>query len=571
MAELWYYRLLGEEFGPVSATALRDLVAAGTLGASDEVRRDGEPRWQRAGDVDLAEAGAASHDVEAMPDLDSLLGAPASAPATARAGGGHGASSDLDAMLAPSAPRRGRTTADAWYYRVSGQRFGPFDFDTLFEHASSGQFSRYDEIRAPGSDEWVEAHTMVGLFPDENADLGALLVNEAPLPASAAPKPAPVKKQWYYRVLNQQLGPVDFEGLFDLVMEGNLRPDDEIRESDQTAWQRADSLVGLFPDDLSEDAAPPAATHEELAEDSEDAEWYFKMDDQELGPVTFERLVQMAHSGRLQRADPIRPTKLGNWMAAESMVGLFPEETTPVEPAPPKKPESSVPERPTGDADDWAAAVLSEEEPEPPPRRSAPEPRTPEPAAGRPAPTAAPEPAPAAAAALSIATKMAATASSQRATFTPPPKSSRKSSSGGGGLALPPGLAGSLSDPKVLGAVGAIVLVVALYFVPWGSFFSPAFADLAAQLEEIWGQVKPLHENQAPDAEWEAVAAQVKPKLAEIAKEASDRGAGAGRPELQIVSVLASTSIPKVLDEKSKAKPQQVKTVDNFFIRIKSG
>src|SRR5690606_32152930 len=141
---------------------------------------------------------------------------PAFQPASAHSGDGDAARSDLDAMLAPSTPGHRRPVTDDWYYRVSGQRFGPFDFDTLFEHASSGQFSRYDEIRSPGSDEWVEAQTIVGLFSDETADLDALLVNEPPLPA-AAPKPAPVTKHWYYRVLNQELGPVDFEELFDLV------------------------------------------------------------------------------------------------------------------------------------------------------------------------------------------------------------------------------------------------------------------------------------------------------------------------------------------------------------------
>ena len=43
------------------------------------------------------------------------------------------------------------------------------------------------------------------------------------------------------------------QSLLRLVMEGHLRPDDDIRESDQTQWQRADSLSGLFPDDLNED------------------------------------------------------------------------------------------------------------------------------------------------------------------------------------------------------------------------------------------------------------------------------------------------------------------------------
>jgi hypothetical protein len=578
MTELWYYRLLGREFGPVSEAVLHALIADGTIGASAEVRRSRDSQWQRADQLDLAAASIAAGD-EATPDLDSLLAAPASHPSAESGRSGEVDDDDLNSMLSSEAPRRRRVQANEWSYRINGQRFGPFDFDTLFEHAAAGRFSRYDEIRAPGSDEWVEAQTIVGLFADEEVDLDTMLVDEPPLPASAAPKPAPVKKQWHYRVLNQVLGPVDFEGLFDLVMEGNLRPDDDVRESGQTEWQRADSLVGLFPDDIYEVSAPEVtaatAAATQTNDAAEDADWYFKMDDQELGPVTFERLMQLAQGGRLQKTDPIRLTRLGSWMEAGSMVGLFPEEAPP-EPAPTigkkgstKAKDSSVPERPTGDADDWAAAVLAEDEPEPPPRRHSPLPRSAEPAESRPAAAVAPpDPAPAAAAALSIATKMAASASAQRATFTPPPKSSRKSSSGGG-FSLPSGLGDTLANPKLLGALGAVALGVALFFVPWGSLFGPGAEDLTTELEGIWGQVKPLHENDAPDAEWARVSGTVAPKLSEIAKEATDRGAGPHEPALQIVLVLASQSIPKVLKEKSQTKDNQLKIVDNFFARLK--
>ena len=34
----WYYQLLGEEFGPVSAESLRELMKDGTISESDPVR-----------------------------------------------------------------------------------------------------------------------------------------------------------------------------------------------------------------------------------------------------------------------------------------------------------------------------------------------------------------------------------------------------------------------------------------------------------------------------------------------------------------------------------------------------
>lgn len=375
MTDQWHYRIFGEEFGPVSESTLRGLIADGTLGPADEIRGEADSDWQTADT--LASRSTNPDDSESDPafsaDLDDMLAAPAPRRQTVPSDSGDESGMDLDAMLAPSTPQAQRKAESTeWFYRVGGRKFGPVDFDTLFEHAAQGRFSRYDEIRAPGDDQWVEAQSLVGLFARDEPDLDALLGEEKPLrSASVAPKQKPVTETWYYRVLNQVMGPVEFDALFDLVIEGNLRPDDDIRGSRETKWQRADSLVGLFPDDMLE-SAQAAAPEEEVSEiDEGDAEWYLQRNGQVAGPVTFGRLVDMAGKGQLQRKDEIRLTKLGAWMEADSMVGLFPEEPEVVEKpevsaAKAAQPKSNVPAKPTGDTDDWAAAVLSEPGEEPP-------------------------------------------------------------------------------------------------------------------------------------------------------------------------------------------------------------
>ena len=51
MASQWYCQVLGVELGPLSFTEMAEMVRAGTLGADDAVRREGERKWGRACDV----------------------------------------------------------------------------------------------------------------------------------------------------------------------------------------------------------------------------------------------------------------------------------------------------------------------------------------------------------------------------------------------------------------------------------------------------------------------------------------------------------------------------------------
>lgn len=44
----WYYQLLGEEFGPVTAEALRELIQEGTISESDPVRPVDSADWRPA-------------------------------------------------------------------------------------------------------------------------------------------------------------------------------------------------------------------------------------------------------------------------------------------------------------------------------------------------------------------------------------------------------------------------------------------------------------------------------------------------------------------------------------------
>ena len=52
--------------------------------------------------------------------------------------------------------------------------------------------------------------------------------------------------QWYFRLDTEELGPISYHELIDLVCKGTVREDDYVRREWPADWQRADSVVGLF-------------------------------------------------------------------------------------------------------------------------------------------------------------------------------------------------------------------------------------------------------------------------------------------------------------------------------------
>lgn len=52
-------------------------------------------------------------------------------------------------------------------------------------------------------------------------------------------------------------------------------------------------------------------------------QWYFQWNGEESGPVTFRELVERVRSGAMLEADLVRPSWIGDWQRADSVVGLF--------------------------------------------------------------------------------------------------------------------------------------------------------------------------------------------------------------------------------------------------------
>ena len=53
------------------------------------------------------------------------------------------------------------------------------------------------------------------------------------------------------------------------------------------------------------------------------SDWYYRQNDQELGPHTFRDLVEMVREEQISPETLVRPHYLDEWQRADSVVGLF--------------------------------------------------------------------------------------------------------------------------------------------------------------------------------------------------------------------------------------------------------
>ncbi|MEZ6064613.1 MAG: GYF domain-containing protein [Planctomycetaceae bacterium] len=221
MSEQWFYRVLGEEFGPVSRTVLEEMVRQGDLGTSDEVR-SGTNDWVRAGEV------VSQSTVADAPELDDELASMLASVA---------GNSTADSWTASG----GDDSRRGWFCRTLGEELGPMEFNELCEMVADGNLSASDEVRLGKEGAWEPAGSIVGLFASAAGETAG-----EPITAESE------AGQWYYEKRGKPRGPVSWDKLRARVAVGKLTDRDRIREGEKGAWVRAGTAVGLFDDLLKQ-------------------------------------------------------------------------------------------------------------------------------------------------------------------------------------------------------------------------------------------------------------------------------------------------------------------------------
>lgn len=158
MAEQWFYRMFGQDFGPIPLSELQDLVRAGSVSSTDEARTESSTKWVSVGTIrELGVAAAAS-------------------------------SKTASATAAADVEHHPAQASDDWYCKLNGHDVGPIGFQVLLALAEQGRLFSDDELKLGTGGKWRRVASigrLVAVLPSQG-------VPSAPVPVAPtieAPKP----------------------------------------------------------------------------------------------------------------------------------------------------------------------------------------------------------------------------------------------------------------------------------------------------------------------------------------------------------------------------------------------
>ncbi len=460
---------------------------------------------------------------------------------------------------------------DSWYYKQQNDTCGPLSFEELFAMARQGNLTPQMDIKNGESGNWFPAQEIGGLFdaepdayssassempsldefsivdssygiePKENLPTldGFSIVEEedklsseleAQLPRFAtleAVRSKHNKTQWYCRILNQELGPMSADDLMQLLFDGELAPNDEVKSSVEPEWVAARTVVFLSStggdldllDSESEDAenVVPASVNDAVEEPVEETpaeetapavpdepakppilkvrskqKWFCKLGGMGYGPIEAHKIKMWAEQQRVEPADLLKLGRKGEWFEAWQIEALQLKKPVP-------KKETDV----VAASDESSPAESS-------------------PVAESMNPTTAAVSMPGMPAHPAFASSAAAMPGSPR----PKPKIQVARSN-------PLESLGPLMNPPVLGGIAAVIALAAIfYFVPMGSLFTPGGKEELAKFQTIHTEFLALQKKKASDGEWTSFESKVKTEIEPVIKEL-EANASSEQPQLQ--------------------------------------
>jgi hypothetical protein len=371
---------------------------------------------------------------------------------------------------------------------------------------------------------------------------------------------------WYYKLLDEEFGPVPFDALAEIARAGTISREDLVREGLRGRWQRAVDVYGLFtstdewtdllsgfagetPEESAANAVQPEKS--ELTVDefdqrdsgpvASDLGWYVRSPKHEFGPVPLFDLVLMASEGRIAETDEVRQGSHGDWVDAASVPDLLAALVL-------QKPNSRrapTASKSANDADFEVDVPMAAAPPGPPPttvpsiplRERVVEVQTSAPI-DQPASvheTSTPEIIPDF---ESRRARIVPVVADKRSTA-PPRARTRTVSASPGGAKIAVGLAAA--------AIGlSLIAIVA---------FGGSERTQYAQLDEVWQEIRGLRDRRASDQEWSAFAAEAREKVQPIVKNLK-RTAHADDPVRQHLLWAAEDYLLPMLDD-ARAAPSE--------------
>lgn len=254
----FYYRVLGQEFGPISLESLQNKIASGELGVSDGFRLGNGMDWASIADFSfhpLRQHSASTVTASRILNWD----------------GGH---DDFEPLDDHGATRSSEHRDHSEFQFMNQQSSFVESPSSAFNEALLAK----DNLPLGGSVHWMHAELKEEIFaeiphgPHDDA-IPSRPLNDAfaeeelrsSAPGSHLTHPDTVmvesRSQWYARMGQVDRGPMAFEKLLVLAATGYILPTDRVREGDNSAWKMARSVAGLFetPSSSTRDTLSAAA------------------------------------------------------------------------------------------------------------------------------------------------------------------------------------------------------------------------------------------------------------------------------------------------------------------------
>lgn len=363
------------------------------------------------------------------------------------------------------------------------------------------------------------------------------------------------KVQWFCRILNQELGPMSADDLMQLLIDGELAPNDDVKSSVGQEWVPARTVVflssaGSLQDDLDieeeeeEENETSTTSESETTETEQESEtetvpeekappkppilkvrskqkWFCKLGGMGYGPLEAHKIKAWAEQDRIEATDLLKLGRKAEWFEAWQIEALQlkkPEEKKPEEEAPDNENGATPSDEPkTQETKVAAAPPTMPAQPVTPPTASVPPPRS-----------------------------------------KPQIKVARSN---------PFESLGPLMTPQVLGGVAAAIALAALfYFVPLGDLFGPGGTDELIKFQEVHKEFLALQEKQASDAEWTSFKKKVETEIDPLTKEL-EANASTQYPHIQHLMWAGRDYLHPMLDnarKKEKQNPDQKKFEDHL-------
>jgi|GEM_PF-2721676 hypothetical protein len=170
MSDQHYYRVIGQDFGPVTQSALQLLIRGGQLGTDAEVRCGADGEWKVVGECsELAPpAGNDSPVLEEISDLSEID--------AGYSGDSHVLSGSTVIARGNSGTSLSKSTIEideekTWFCQVLGEEFGPLAMPDVRRMVEADELSAADLVRSEDQTVWAPASMLLGaLFPDASVD-----------------------------------------------------------------------------------------------------------------------------------------------------------------------------------------------------------------------------------------------------------------------------------------------------------------------------------------------------------------------------------------------------------------